>query len=58
VEEAMKAFLAGIGAALLIALVAWFGLEQLGWNTAERLSSEAVRLDPGRLPPSDGRLQR
>jgi hypothetical protein len=40
----MKAFLAGVLAAILIAIAAHFALQALGWTTAQRFASENVRL--------------
>ncbi|SMX50518.1 hypothetical protein [Maliponia aquimaris] len=41
----MKAMFAGFAAAILIAAGAWYGLNQLGFSSAEVYSSPNVRLD-------------
>lgn len=41
----MKAMFAGFAAAILIAVGAWYGLNQLGFSSAEVYSSPNVRLD-------------
>jgi hypothetical protein len=42
----MKAFLAGVAAAILIAVVAAFALERLDWSSADVYQAQnSVRLD-------------
>lgn len=41
----MKAMFAGFAAALLIAYGAWYGLNQLGFSSADVQSGPNVRLD-------------
>lgn len=41
----MKAMLAGFVAIIVIAYGAWYGLNQLGFSTADVYSSPNVRLD-------------
>ncbi len=41
----MKAMWTAFAAIALIAVVAWFGLEQAGFSAAEQASGAAVRLD-------------
>lgn len=40
----MRAFILGVVAAGAIAAGAWMALDQLGWSSAARYSSNAVRL--------------
>ncbi|SEA67006.1 hypothetical protein [Rubrimonas cliftonensis] len=40
----MKAFIAACLAMALISVGAWAGLNSLDWSTAERFSSDSVRL--------------
>lgn len=40
----MRAFIAGVIAAILIAIAAHYALDSLGWSTAQRYASENVRL--------------
>jgi len=40
----MKAFAMSMLALVVIAVVAWFALSQLGWNVAEVYSSSNVRM--------------
>jgi hypothetical protein len=40
----MKAFLAGVIAAILIAIAAHYALDYLGWSSAQRFATQNVRL--------------
>ncbi|WP_269331365.1 hypothetical protein [Futiania mangrovi] len=40
----MKAFLIGIGLAIVVGVGAWYALEQMPWDSATATSSENVRL--------------
>jgi hypothetical protein len=40
----MKAFLAGLLAAILIAIAAHYALNALGWSSAQRFATQNVRL--------------
>ncbi|WP_261332018.1 hypothetical protein [Mameliella sediminis] len=41
----MKAMLAGFTAMILLAVGAWYGLNELGFSSADRNSGANVRLD-------------
>ena len=41
----MKAMMTGFAAMIVISLGAWFALGEIGFSSAERQSSAAVRLD-------------
>jgi hypothetical protein len=41
----MKAMLTGFVAIIVLAVGAWYGLQQLGFSSAEVYSSPSVRLD-------------
>lgn len=41
----MKAFLAAVVVAAVIAVAAYYGLNELGWSSSQVYKSPAVRLD-------------
>lgn len=41
----MKAMLTGFAAIVVVSGIAWYGLEQAGFSSAEVFSSGSVRLD-------------
>jgi hypothetical protein len=50
----MKAFLMGVAAAAVVGVAAYFGLNTLGWNSAQYYSTDAVRLSPDMIPSPNG----